>query len=169
MATIEGAAAGAGAGVQRPGAIRLGLILLGLPQLAIGVWAVASPRGWFDTFPGGGQHWLPAYGAFDSHLATDVGAGFIAIGAMLLLAALWVERRLVQAALIAYLAYAIPHFVFHLANDEVLSAGAHAVNDVVLAVSVILALALLALTFASRSSGRTSPAPGSGAASGSLD
>jgi hypothetical protein len=98
--TIEKATAG-GPSVPRPTAARWGLVVLGGPQLAIGVWAVASPRGWFDTFPGGGQHWLPAYGAFDSHLATDVGAGFIAIGLVLLLAALWLERRLVQAALIA--------------------------------------------------------------------
>src|SRR5436190_23852061 len=109
-ATAIGRVASAGGGgVARPGAMRLGLVLLGLPQLAIGVWAIASPRGWFGTFPGGGEHWLPAYGAFDSHLATDVGAGFIAIGAILLLAALWLERRLVQATSIAYLAYAIPH------------------------------------------------------------
>jgi hypothetical protein len=147
--TIEKATAG-GRGVPRPGAARWGLVVLGLPQLAIGVWAVASPRGWFNTFPGGGQHWLPAYGAFDSHLATDVGAGFIAIGLVLLLAALWLERRLVQAALIAYLAYALPHLVFHLANDEVLSTGARAANDIVLGALVILALALLGSTFASR-------------------
>ena len=132
--------------VRNPTAARLGLIVLGLPQLAIGGWAIASPRGWFDTFPGGGQHWLPAYGAFDAHLATDVGAGFVAIGAFLLLAAVWLERRLVQAAVIAYLAYAIPHFVFHLANDDVLAAGAHAVNDVVLGLGVALAIALLGLT-----------------------
>jgi hypothetical protein len=132
--------------VRNPTAARLGLIVLGLPQLAIGGWAIASPRGWFDTFPGGGQHWLPAYGAFDAHLATDVGAGFVAIGAFLLLAAVWLERRLVQAAVIAYLAYAIPHFVFHLANDDVLSTAAQVANDVALAVPIVLAVALLGLT-----------------------
>ena len=34
--------------------VRAGLVLLALPQLAIGVWAIASPSGWFDTFPGAG-------------------------------------------------------------------------------------------------------------------
>jgi hypothetical protein len=126
--------------------LRVGLVLLGLPQLAIGVWALASPRGWFTTFPGLGQHWLPAYGAFDSHLAFDVGAGFVAIGAFMLLAAAWLERRLVQAALVAYLAYAAPHLGFHLANDHDLAAGAHAVNGAVLGLTVLVAVALLALT-----------------------
>jgi hypothetical protein len=132
-------------------ALRVGLVVLGLPQLAIGVWAIASPHGWFTSFPGDGQHWLPAYGAFDSHLAFDVGAGFVAIGAMLLLAAAWLERRLVQAALVAYLAYAVPHFVFHLANDHDLTTGAHIANDVVLGITLLIAVSLLLLTRRPRS------------------
>ena len=126
--------------------VRAGLVLLGVPQLAIGVWAVASPRGWFDTFPGLGQHWLPAYGGFDSHLAFDVGSGFIAIGVFMLLAAVWLDRRLVIAALVAYLGYALPHFAFHLAHDHDLAAGAHVANSAVLGVTVAFAIFLLALT-----------------------
>src|SRR5436190_1857654 len=145
--------------------LRAGLVLLGLPQLAIGVWAIASPHGWFTTFPGDGQHWLPAYGAFDSHLAFDVGAGFLAIGAFMLLAATWLGRRLVQAALVGYLAYAVPHYVFHLANDHDLAAGAHAANDVVLGLSVALACGLLALTVRRPAGRDLSPAPTSGAGS----
>jgi hypothetical protein len=133
-------------GFWREPLLRGGLVLLGLPQLAIGVWAIASPHGWFTTFPGLGEHWLPAYGAFDSHLAFDVGAGFIAIGAFMLLAATWLERRLVQTAFVAYLAYALPHFVFHLAHDHDLAAGAHAVNSAVLGLTVLLAVWLLALS-----------------------
>jgi alkylhydroperoxidase family enzyme len=162
MAVAE-AGRGGGGGVRMPGTFRLGLVALGLPQLAIGIWAIASPRGWFDTFPGAGHHWLPAYGAFDGHLAADVGAGFVAIGTVLLLAALWLDRRLVQASLIAYLAYAVPHFVYHLANDDRLSAGDHVVNDIVLGLAVLLAASLLTLA---RGPGahvaRPSPAPGPG-------
>src|SRR3954447_3845175 len=62
--------------MRMPGVLRFGLVVLGLPQLAIGAWALASPSGWFDTFPGAGHHWLPAYGPYNSHLATDVGATF---------------------------------------------------------------------------------------------
>jgi hypothetical protein len=130
-----------------PRVLRIGLVLLGLPQLAIGVWAIASPHGWFTNFPGDGQHWLPAYGAFDSHLAFDVGAGFVAIGTFMLLAAAWLERRLVQTALLAYLAYAAPHYVFHLVNDHDLATGAHLANDLVIGASVIAALALLWVAF----------------------
>jgi hypothetical protein len=132
--------------VRMPGILRLGLVILALPQLAIGIWALVSPRGWFDTFPGGGHHWLPAYGAYNSHLATDVGAAFLALGVILVLAAAWLDRRLVQAALIGFLAYQIPHFVYHLANDHRLSAGDHAASDVSLGLAVVLALVLLTLT-----------------------
>src|SRR5262245_36379330 len=102
----SGQRAGVGAG-RVPGALRVGLVILGLPQAAIGIWALVSPHGWFDTFPGGGHNWLPAYGPYNSHLATDVGAAFLAIGVVMLLAALWLGRRLVQAALIGYLAYEV--------------------------------------------------------------
>jgi len=132
--------------VRMPGILRLGLVILALPQFAIGIWALASPRGWFDTFPGGGHHWLPAYGAYNSHLATDVGAAFLALGVVLALAALWLDRRLVQAALVGYLAYQVPHFIYHLANDHRLSAGDHVASDISVGLSVVLAVVLLTLT-----------------------
>jgi len=121
-------------------------VLLGLPQLVLGAWALISPSGWFETFPGGGQHWLPAYGPFDEHLVTDVGATFLAIGLLMLLAAYFLERHVVQIALVAYLAYDIPHFIFHLGNDGVLSSGAQVANGIALGLSVASGVALLALT-----------------------
>jgi len=125
--------------------LRIGLVLLGLPQLVLGVWALISPTGFYDTFPGGGQHWLPAYGPYDSHLVTDVGATFLAIGVLMLLAAYVLERRMIQVALVAYLAYAIPHFIFHLGNDGVLSSGAQVANGFGLGLGVAAAIGLLAL------------------------
>jgi len=132
--------------LRMPGTLRAGLLILGVPQLVIGAWALISPHGWFNTFPGAGHHWLPAYGAYNSHLATDVGATFVAIGLVLILAALWLERRVVQVALIGYLAYAIPHTIYHLANDHDVGGGDQVVNGVTLVLSVLLALTLLWLT-----------------------
>jgi hypothetical protein len=126
--------------------IRLGLVVLALPQALIGLWALIAPSDWFETFPGAGRHWLPAYGAYNEHLATDVGATFIALGLLLLGAAVYLERRLVQVALVAYLAYEIPHFVYHLGADDALSSGDQIVSAVTLALTIVLALALIALT-----------------------
>jgi hypothetical protein len=132
--------------VRMPGTLRAGLLILGVPQLLIGAWALVSPHGWFDSFPGAGHHWLPAYGPYNAHLATDVGATFVAIGLVLILAALLLERRVVQVAVIGYLAYAIPHTIYHLANDHDIGNGDQVVNGVTLVLSVLLALTLLWLT-----------------------
>src|SRR5215211_6548887 len=103
---------------------RVGLVFLALPQIAIGVWALVSPHGWFDNFPGGGKHWLPLYeGGFDAHLVTDVGSAFLALGVLLLAAAIWYERRLAIVAAVAYLVYQLPHAIFHFGADDVLGSG----------------------------------------------
>jgi alkylhydroperoxidase family enzyme len=120
--------------------------LLALPQALIGIWALLAPAGWFETFPGAGHNWLPAYGAYNEHLATDVGATFVALGLLLLGAALYLERRLVQVALVAYLAFEIPHFIYHLGADDALASGDRIASAVTLALTVVLAVALLTLT-----------------------
>jgi alkylhydroperoxidase family enzyme len=132
--------------LPRAGVLRAGLVSLGIPQLALGIWALISPTGFYGTFPVvAGQHWLPAYGPYDSHLVTDVGSTFLAIGLLMLLAAWFLERRVAQIALVVYLAYDIPHLVFHLRNDGVLSSGSQVVNGVALGLSALSAIALLGL------------------------
>lgn len=146
--------------LPRAGILRIGLVSLGVPQLALGIWALISPTGFYGTFPVvAGQHWLPAYGPYDSHLVTDVGSTFLAIGLLMLLAAYFLERRVVQVALIVYLAYDIPHFIFHLAHDNALSSGSQVVNGVALGLSVLSALALLGLTRRAPGSAGQAPAP----------
>jgi AhpD family alkylhydroperoxidase len=118
--------------------IRVALLVLAIPQLGIGVWAVASPSGWFETFPGAGNNWLPLYGPYSEHLAVDVGTAFLAIGVMLALAAVWMDRRLIIAAAIAYLVYQVPHTIFHLGADDVLPAGDQLANGIGLVLAVLL-------------------------------
>jgi AhpD family alkylhydroperoxidase len=146
MASEEAVHEGTGGLGGRRAIIRVGLLLLGLPQALIGMWALVTTREWFETFPGAGHNWLPAYGAYNEHLATDVGATFVAIGLLLVLAAVYVERRLVQVALVTYLAFEIPHFVYHLGADDRLATGDRIASATTLALTVILALALLAFT-----------------------
>jgi len=123
--------------------VRVGLVLLAVPQLLIGVWATLSPSGWFDTFPGGGRNWLPLYGSYDQHLVADVGSTFLALGVLLVLAAVWMERRVVIAASVAYLIYQIPHTIFHLGHDDALSSGDQIANGIALILSIILAVGIL--------------------------
>jgi hypothetical protein len=114
-------------------------------NLAIGVWALAAPGDWFETFPGAGRHWLPLFGPYNEHLAIDVGAAFLAIGVLLVLAAIWMERRLVQAAAIAYLVYQTPHTVYHLASDDPMSTGDEVLNGVLLGVATLTSGGLAAV------------------------
>jgi len=122
---------------------RAGLVALALPQLAIGAWALVSPRRWFDNFPGAGNHWLPLYGAFDEHLVIDVGSAFLALGVLLVAAAIWFDRRLVIAAAAAYLVYQLPHAIYHFGADEVLSSGDQVANTIGLGLALFLALGIL--------------------------
>ena len=126
--------------------LRAFLLLLAIPQLAIGVWALADPQGWFTTFPGGGREWLPLYGPFDEHLVTDVGAYFLALGALLVMAAIWIERRLVIAAAITYLVFAVPHFIYHLGADDRLTSGDQVINGITTGLSVFAAAMLVVLS-----------------------
>jgi hypothetical protein len=57
-------------------------------------------------------------GGYNQHLVTDAGAGFLAVGVALLVAAVWMDRRVVQVALIAEVFHTVPHFLFHLAHPS---------------------------------------------------
>jgi hypothetical protein len=123
---------------------RLGLLVLGIPQTASGLWAVIAPRDWYDAFPGGGREWLPAFGPYNEHFATDAGVGILAAGVLALAAAVVLERRVVQVAMIGYLAWSVPHAVWHLtAIDEALGTTDDVINVATLSVTVILPLVLL--------------------------
>jgi hypothetical protein len=94
--------------------VRLGVaVSLGVPQLVVGLWAVLAPKNWFESFPGFDPRLVAAEPPYNEHLATDAGAGFLATGIVLLVAALWANRAAIQAALLAYVAFTLPHVVYH--------------------------------------------------------
>ena len=130
---------------RMPQWVRLGLVALAVPQLATGLWAVLDPSGWYEDFPGGGRTWVASDGPFNHHLAGDAGAGFLATGVVLLLAALWFERRIVQVALLTVVAFAVPHLLYHL-NNNVLSGSDSALSFGGLAMTVSLPAILLLVT-----------------------
>ncbi len=84
-----------------------------------------------------------------------MGALNLALGVLLATAAILLERRLVQVSLLAYLVYAVPHFVFHLANGHAFSLGDNLANMFTLGIAILPPLVLLV---GSRSSERTSRA-----------
>lgn len=124
---------------------RLGLVALGAPLLALGAWAVLAPRSWFDDFPGGGRHWVSALGPYNEHLATDVGAFFLAIGGLLIFAAVVLERRAIQMALGALLVFSIPHLVWHLGELGPYDTLDKVLNVISLSLLVVVPIVMLLL------------------------
>lgn len=127
--------------------VRWTVLALSLPQLITGLWAVASPRHWYDTFPGFGPLLVAADPPFNAHMATDAGSGFLATGVVLVLAAIWGERRPLQLALAGLTAFAAAHLSYHATNGSPgLTETQWVVNLVVLVLAALIPIGLLLAT-----------------------
>lgn len=130
----------------RRNVLRAGLIGLAVPNTVVGGWLLIAPRAFYDDFPGFGHHWVSTAGPYAEHPFTDFGGALLAIALATWLAAIWLERRLAQAALLAVLLEALPHFVYHLTTLSTLPTGEAIANQLALAYGVVLPLLLLPLT-----------------------
>lgn len=126
--------------------MRVGLSVLAVSQVGVALWALAAPRSFYDDFPGGGSHWVSSLGPYNEHLVRDVGASFTALLVVLVMAAIFLERRLVQAALVAWLVYSVPHLGYHLTTTDAYSTGDNVASLAGLGLQVVLPLVLLALS-----------------------
>jgi hypothetical protein len=126
--------------------LRGGLAVLAVTPALVGIWATASPRGFYDNFPGGGHHWVSAVGPYDEHLVRDVGALYLGSLVLLAFAWAWLDRRLVQAALVSYAVAAVPHLVYHSTALDGFSTGDAIAEIGGLALNVVLPLGLLPAT-----------------------
>jgi hypothetical protein len=125
--------------------MRGGLVVLAFPAAWVGLWATFAPRSFYDDFPGTSS-WVAPLGPYDEHLVRDVGAFEVALAVVAIFAIVVLERRLVQAALLAFLVSGAPHLVYHLSNTAPLSTADNAISLAGLAVGVIVPLALFPLT-----------------------
>ncbi len=126
--------------------LRGGLVVLAVTPAWVGLWATVSPKGFYDTFPGAGHHWVSASGAYDEHLVRDVGALYLGLLVLLAFAWAWLDRRLVQATLVSYAVAAVPHFAYHTTALDNISTGDAIAELAGLALNVVLPLGLLAAT-----------------------
>lgn len=127
--------------------IRVLVVALAVPQAVIGLWAVLSPRSWYDNFPGIGPALAAAEPPYNAHLITDAGAGFLATGGLLLGACLLGGPAEMRVAAIGYLLFAVPHLVYHAANPSpLLPTFNDMLNVVLLGAEVIGGVTLIVLT-----------------------
>ena len=120
------------------------MVALGAPQLLIGLWALLAPHNFYVDFgPGGG--WVSTLGAYDEHLVRDVGALFVGLGVLMLIAAARGRRSLTLAAATVWLLFAVPHAIYHVLNLGPYGTADAVANAATLAWTVLGALIVLVL------------------------
>lgn len=141
---------------------RVGLIGLGAVQTINGMHALLAPRSFYDDFPFG-RAWVAALPDFSEHLVRDIGGLFLGTGILLVAAGWFMGRRLVAVALASFLAFSLPHAIYHLLNLGPYDTADAIANVVTLAATVLIPLGLLALLIRSPAG----PVPARGATAGS--
>jgi hypothetical protein len=127
------------------GWIRFALIYLAVTIGVVAAWILIAPKGFYDTFPGGGTHWVSALPPYNEHLERDFGATGLALAVLAGLAAFWMERRVVQVAAISLFVAGVPHLAYHATTTEHYSTGDNIASLTGLALDVLLPLAILYL------------------------
>ncbi len=141
----------------RPAWIRAGLLLLAATTLNGSLWALPFPRSFYEDFPLPGRDWVSTLGPYDEHLVRDYGALNLALGILLVAVAIFLERRLTRVALVAWLGYALPHFVYHTTLTEHFSPFDNLTQLASLGLQVLLPLVLLLVTGASFQEDKLAP------------
>ena len=136
---------GHGRKIVRNGILRVALAIFALVSVELGLWATFAPRSFFDDFPGLGRHWVRVYGPYNEHLMRDFGALNLALAVVTIAALITLGRPLVIAVAIAWLAWGVPHLVYHLRHLDMFSTGDKVGNVVTLAAVPVLAVIVLVL------------------------
>jgi hypothetical protein len=140
------------------GPIRFGLIYLTVTIGVVAAWILIAPKNFYDEFPGWAE-WVSALPPYNEHLIRDFGAVGLGLATLTGLAAVWMERRVVQAAAVAVFIGTLPHAIFHSTET-----GAMSTADNVVSLGGLYLQALLPLLILYLASGRSqAPAPGGSA------
>jgi hypothetical protein len=94
--------------------LQFGLWLLAVVPLSVGFWAFFAPYHFYEIFPLPGRNWISILGPYNEHLVRDYGANNLGFGVLLTAAAVLLERKIVQVALVSWLTFSVPHFIYHL-------------------------------------------------------
>lgn len=125
--------------------IRAGFIYLAISIGLVAISILIAPRSFYDDFPAGSSAWVSALPPYNEHLIRDYGAAGLGLALLAAFAAIWLERRLVQAAAIAIFAGTLPHAIYHSTTTETLSTVDNIFNVGGLYLQALLPLVLLFL------------------------
>jgi nucleoside-diphosphate-sugar epimerase len=143
---IAKAAVESGLGRSLAGPVRLLLWLLVPVVLFLGMYASLAPRAFYDDFPFG-RGWVAHDGPYNEHLIRDFGALNLALAVIGIAALLAGSLVLTRAWALGYLAFAVPHAVYHFRHLEHYDTGDKFGNVISLTSGVFLAAMLLWLSF----------------------
>jgi hypothetical protein len=124
-------------------------VLLGILAVSsgpIGLWATLAPRSFYDEFPGMGRHWVMLDGPYNHHLVTDFGSLNLALCAVTIGALITLSRPMIVTTAVAWLLAAVPHELYHATHLKPFGTSDKVLQLVGLAVDIVCALALLALS-----------------------
>jgi hypothetical protein len=130
---------------MRERVLRVALVVLAVGNVFVGPWAAFAPRSFYDDFPGFGRHWVQVDGPYNQHLVRDFGALNLAFAVVTVAAVITLSRPLVIAVAIAWLAWGVPHLVYHVRHIDVYSTSDQVLNAVLLGALPVIAFVVLAL------------------------
>jgi len=119
---------------------RIVLSVLLVVAAVAGLWALLAPWSFYDDFPTSSMHWVATDGPYNRHLVSDVGSFYLALGA-LTVAAL-ARPALARLAGVVWLAFSVPHWLYHSAHLGLYGTRDQVLNEVALVGVVILAALL---------------------------
>jgi hypothetical protein len=124
---------------------RIILVLTAITGSYVGIWAAALPQSFYDSFPGFGFMWVSVDGPFNEHLIRDVGALYLAIGAIAIYAIVAKGVAATRATGIAWVVFGVPHLTYHALHFEGMAFADVVGNVIALGGSLLLGVALLVL------------------------
>jgi hypothetical protein len=129
--------------------VRIVLVIWAAVSIQLAVWALFAPRSFYDDYPGFGRHWVSVDGPYNEHLVRDFGALNLALAVVTIAALITLSRPMVIAVAVAWLAWGVPHLVYHLRHLDLYSTTDKVLNVVALAALPVVAVVVLALTLTS--------------------
>ncbi|MEU0882242.1 hypothetical protein ABZ345_26800 [Lentzea sp. NPDC005914] len=123
---------------------RISLAFLAVTSAYVGVFAYFATGSFYENFPGLGLRWLPQLGPFNEHLIKDVGAFYLGITVLILLALANARNAaVVQATGAALLVFNVLHFYYHLTMLHVYEPRDQWLNAILLGLTVVLSVVLV--------------------------
>jgi hypothetical protein len=135
--------------------IRFALIYMAIALGLVAAWILIAPKNFYDEFPGWSQ-WVSALPPYNEHLIRDFGSAGLGLAVLAGLAAVWMERRVVQAAAVALFVGSLPHAIYHSTTTEAYSTSDNLLSLFGLYLQVALPLLVLYLSTGARQAPSTS-------------